>query len=143
MRAILILTSLGLACAGISACASRHDNSVTVAIEDDPAEEKRYRDSLAQAEAEQRRLDDLYWEDLRRRNPTWTEEQVSDLKAGMIWKGMTEEQFLIVMKRTRPRADWSISVQPRSKMYFEKGSSDVFYFGSETTLYYWSMHTDK
>ena len=56
-------------------------------------------------------------EAFKERHPDWPMEDCERLAAGVIWRGMTEKQFLYLMRRVTGETDWVVTQVPGSRIY--------------------------
>lgn len=62
----------------------------------------------------------------KERHPEWPMEDCERLAAGIIWRGMTEKQFLYLMRRVTQETDWLVTQAQTSRIYQRQSSRAIY-----------------
>ena len=62
----------------------------------------------------------------KERHPDWPMEDCERMAAGVIWRGMTETQFLYLMRRVTHETDWLVTQAQTSRVYQRQSSRAIY-----------------
>jgi hypothetical protein len=65
-------------------------------------------------------------ERFKERHPEWPIEDCQRLADGTIWIGMSEKQFLYLMRRRTNSTEWQVTQSPGSRIYQRGGSRETY-----------------